>query len=392
MLTLWRRHLKACAHAARGRLYTKCACPIWCDGDVAGSRVRKSMDTRDWARAMRNLGKIEDPTHGMRPCHQPGCQALVESGRCLRHVRTVAAAIAAYHQANQDVRPETDRHRRRSLRILEAFLGERGIATVDAIGLEDLNAFRDGRKVGARTWIKELTNIRHFLRFCVRNEWVLRNWAEMVQMPRGLPPAKREPYEPNEVARIIAACDQIGRGPYERLRARAMVLLLRYTAMRISDVATLRRDRIRNGEIFIRAIKNGKAVKLPVPPELQAALDVLPRPRGAPDSECPYFFWSGNGAALTVTRDAKRTMETVYEASGVAAACSHRFRHTLATEVLEMGGSFEEAADILGDSVAIIRKHYAKWSVGRQTRITDLLARIWHAKNWKPEVVETKYA
>ncbi|MGA7239357.1 MAG: tyrosine-type recombinase/integrase [Bryobacteraceae bacterium] len=234
--------------------------------------------------------------------------------------------------------------------------------------------------------------MRHFLRFCVRNEWVLRNWAEMVQMPRGLAPAKREPYEPNEVARIIAACDQIGRGPYERLRARAMVLLLRYTAMRISDVATLRRDRIRNGEIFIRAIKNGKAVKLPVPPELQAALDVLPLPRGASGSECPYFFWSGNGAELTVTRDAKRTMETVYEASGVADACSHRFRHTLATEVLEMGGSFEEAADILGDSVAIIRKHYAKWSVGRQTRITDLLARIWHAKNWKPEVVETKYA
>ena len=197
------------------------------------------MDTRDWARAMRSIGKIEDPTHGMRPCLQPGCQAPVESGRCQRHVLTVAAAIAAYHQANQDVRPETDRHRKRSLRILEAFLGERGVATVDAIGLEDLNAFRDGRKVGARTWVKELTNVRHFLRFFVRNEWVLRNWAEMVQMPRGLPPAKREPYEPNEVARIIAACDQIGRGAYEQLRARAMVLLMRYTALRISDVVTL---------------------------------------------------------------------------------------------------------------------------------------------------------
>ena len=346
------------------------------------------MDTRDWARAMRNLGKLEDPTRGLRPCQQSGCQALMESGRCQRHSRTVAAAIAAYHQANQDVRPETDRHRKRSLRILEAFLGERGVAAVDAIGLEDLNAFRDGRKVGARTWVKELTNVRHFLRFCVRNEWVLRNWAEMVQMPKGLPPAKREPYEPNEVARIIAACDQIGRGAYERLRARAMVLLMRYTALRISDVVTLHRDRVRNGEIFIRAIKNGNAVKLPVPAELQAALDVLPVPRGAAGSECPYFFWSGNGAELTATRDAKRTMETVYKASGVADACSHRFRHTLVTEVLEMGGTFEEAADILGDSVAIIRKHYAKWSAGRQARITDLLARIWHAKNWKTEVIE----
>ena len=83
-------------------------------------------------------------------------------------------------------------------------------------------------------------------------------------------------------------------------------------------------------------------------------------------------------------------MDAVYKASGVADACSHRFRHTLATEVLEMGGTFGEAADILGDSEAIIRKHYTKWSSGRQARITDLLARIWHAKNWKLEAAETK--
>lgn len=37
-------------------------------------------------------------------------------------------------------------------------------------------------------------------------------------MPKGLAPAKREPYEPNEIVRIIAACDQIGRGAYERSR------------------------------------------------------------------------------------------------------------------------------------------------------------------------------
>jgi hypothetical protein len=35
------------------------------------------------------------------------------------------------------------------------------------------------------------------------------------------------------------------------------------------------------------------------------------------------------------------------KASGVLGACTH---HTLATEVLEMGGTFEEAADILGDT------------------------------------------
>ena len=40
-----------------------------------------------------------------------------------------------------------------------------------------------------------------------------------------------------------------------------------------------------------------------------------------------------------------------------------------------------EAADVLGDSEAIVGKHCAKWSLGRQARISDLLARIWRTKN-----------
>jgi integrase len=167
-----------------------------------------------------------------------------------------------------------------------------------------------------------------------------------------------------------------------------MVLLLRYTALRISDVATLERDRVRGGEIFVRTTKNGKPVRLPVPADLQSALSVLPLPRGSGDPDCPYFFWSGHGTPAAIIRDVRRTLEAVYEKSGVEGACSHRFRHTLATEVLEMGGTFEEAADILGDTEAIVRKHYAKWSVARQARISDLLARIWHAKKPSQEVDE----
>ena len=91
-----------------------------------------------------------------------------------------------------------------------------------------------------------------------------------------------------------------------------------------------------------------------------------------------------------MVRDATRTVSAVFKASGVAGACSHRFRHTIATEILELGGTFEEAADILGDSPELVRKHYAKWSRARQASITDLLARIWHTKKFDPETVENK--
>jgi integrase len=146
--------------------------------------------------------------------------------------------------------------------------------------------------------------------------------------------------------------------PYERLRARAMVLLLRYTGLRISDVATLEKSCIRFGEILVRTTKNGKPVKLPLHSDLKAALDLLPLPRGADLADCPYLFWSGKGTCKAVVRDVTRTLAAVFKASGVEGACSHRFRPTLATEVLEMGGTYEEAADTLGDLEAIIKKHY----------------------------------
>ena|ERR1035437_8952401 len=113
--------------------------------------------------------------------------------------------------------------------------------------------------------------------------------------------------------------------------------------------------------------------------------------RGADGPDCPYLFWSGHGSRRAFITVAGRSVAAVFQASGVAGACSHRFRHTLATEVLEMGGTFAEAADILEDSPATVGKHYAKWSRGRQNRISDLLARLWHAKKPSLEVQDSQY-
>jgi predicted transcriptional regulator len=56
--------------------------------------------------------------------------------------------------------------------------------------------------------------------------------------------------------------------------------------------------------------------------------------------------------------------------------------HTLATELLGNGASFEDVADILGNSPEIVRKHYAKWSPARQSRIDDLMARVHSGIVW----------
>ena len=72
-------------------------------------------------------------------------------------------------------------------------------------------------------------------------------------------------------------------------------------------------------------------------------------------------------------RDATRTLTVVFRASGVVGAHAHRFRHTLASEILERGGSLELAADVLGNTPALVAKHYGKWTPKRQQRVSDIL-------------------
>jgi predicted transcriptional regulator len=73
----------------------------------------------------------------------------------------------------------------------------------------------------------------------------------------------------------------------------------------------------------------------------------------------------------------------VFKESKVERPHAHRFRHPLATELLGRSASIEDVADILGNSPAIVRKHYAKWSPARQKRIDDLMATMTSAStNW----------
>lgn len=105
---------------------------------------------------------------------------------------------------------------------------------------------------------------------------------------------------------------------------------------------------------------------------MKLALDALPVPRNAP-KDCPYYFWNGHTSRRAVVGIAERAMAAVFNKSGVKDAHAHRYRHTLATRLLEQGATFEQVADILGNSPGVVRKHYGKWSKGRQENIDRLM-------------------
>ena len=192
--------------------------------------------------------------------------------------------------------------------------------------------------------------------------------------PRNIKPTPVEPYTPSEITKLLAACQKFGKTSYERRRAKAMLLLLRYAALRVSDIGTLRRDRIRDGQILLHTQKTGGTVYLPLPAEVSDALDAVPPPRG--DIESPYFFCSRHASQRTMVSIAERCLRAVFRTSGVHNARTHRFRHTLATEILVRGGTEQDVADILGISPRVVREHYAQWTPARQKRIATVMRRV----------------
>jgi integrase len=137
------------------------------------------------------------------------------------------------------------------------------------------------------------------------------------------------PYTQTEIVKIIVACDQVGRNSYERRRARAMVLLMRFAGLRISDVVTLSRDHIRGTRLEKRAVKNHVMIRVELPAVVLTALDLLPQPKAAAQ-ENRRFFSKDDAVLRSQVKGAWRTLAAVFKRSGVKRAKPHRFRHTLA--------------------------------------------------------------
>jgi len=268
---LFRRHTPACSRA-RGDNH-RCACPVWADGMLDGRRKRLAMKTSDWKAAADKMQRIERGDE------------LPE--------KSLQEAFAEW-KADLTVEDSTRRKYVRAVAGLVAFLEKRGVASLAQVRSADMQALRASRKVSRGTLAREIQTWRLFFNWCMADgrEWLRKNPGKWVSVTKGQKQRPVQPYTREEIAAIIAACDLIGRTGYERARARALVMVLRYTGLRIGDALALSRNNVRDGQVSVYTSKEGVQVWLPLHRDMQAALELLPLPRGA-EAGCRYFFWNG---------------------------------------------------------------------------------------------------
>src|SRR5205823_3206375 len=150
---------------------------------------------------------------------------------------------------------------------------------------------------------------------------------------------------------------------------------LDFTQIRRSDVVTLSREHIQGNHLVKRAVKNHRLIRLELHPDVLRALEALPQPKAAAERSILYFS-GGKATVRSLVKGAQRTLAAVFDRAKVDRAHPHRFRHTLASELLGKGAAIEDVASILGDSPTTIRRHYAKWTPEYQARKDQVIRMI----------------
>ncbi len=374
-MILWRRHKAGCVAAALCRCRGEhkrechcCRCPIWADGYFGASRIRKSLDTGDWAKAERKVAEME-------AARQEGSLPLPMESESV----SIAAACEDFlsNARARGLREDSTVYKYRLLfEQMKTFARDNGLQFLSEFDLPTLRKFRASWANENFSAQKKLESLRTFFRFVQANGWIAENAAAKLESQKTCRPQVL-PFTREEWLRILAACDayrdnygRTGQGNARRLRA--LVLLLRYSGLRIGDAVALPRERIAGGKLFLYTAKTGTPVWCPVPDAVVQALDAV---RGTNEK---YFFWTGEGKLKSAVGDWQRSLKKLFVLAKVPGGHPHRFRHTFAVELLLAGVPIERVSVLLGHaSTRITEKHYSAWVRARQEQLEADVRRTW---------------
>lgn len=174
------------------------------------------------------------------------------------------------------------------------------------------------------------------------------------------------------------------------LRLHALVNLMRWSGLAITEAVTLGRNRLNaKDRLELYRTKTGNSVTVVLPPHVANELRSVPP---GPDAHPDYFFWSGKGrrnkSASTWQKALRRLWRLVKPALNLQdrdgkpiQPKSHMFRNTFAVELLKKGVSLEHVAMLLADAPDTVREHYYPWIPALQKELERAVKSTWTHPN-----------
>ena len=242
----------------------------------------------------------------------------------------------------------------------------------------------------AETKRNTLKAMRQALKKGITWSYTTTNAATAVDLPDEDPRPPRPFQSQTEVDRLAAAFQK---PLYSALVVFACETGLRpqeWQALRWSDVNTSERELTIRGTIRNRKIEEGKAKTkrslrtVALSDRALAALNSLPRPL----RDDPLVFAGRGGAPIGLASFRSRPWKRALAASGIEYREVYAMRDTYATSLLNLGISSDLIAAQMGNTPAIVLKHYGLWQKTSHEKMLDLINDAAEQTGQKPDSLE----
>lgn len=363
------RHRPNCDKSHFGSNHRGCDCPKFLRYSRDGKQVRKPANTRSWATAEAHAKELEARLNG-----------LVSTAAPKSEQRTIAQAIETFitRKESENVTESTVRKLRYQLFLFEEFTSARSKFYPSEITTQDVIDFRASWKWGDLTRIKAQQNLRGFLRFaCDGNRQALLDVLSTIKQTKdGRERRKPKPLSEAELKKLLAQVPKTFKD--EPRKIPLVVAFIKGavgTGLACTDMVHLEKRALEsatNGVLEIERHKTGRKAT----PRIDDALrdELLTITNGNPR----YVFWNGNSLPHSATGLWLTDLRQLFKDVGlwIKGNLSHRFRDTAVDFWLAAGCSMTDVAAMIGDTVAVVEKHYSDLASKRMTeRLTKLPAR-----------------
>jgi len=299
--------------------------------------------------------------------------------------QTVRVAVRLYleDKAQLNLRPGSNWYSK-LVRELDgrfaAWCDRKRILLLTEVSLENLESYRKEWTDAAISRRKRQELLRAFFRYCLRHKWITENLAEHLSTIR-VPTMPTLPLTREQFERVMDAAKRYNpKSPdaeWRRRRAAAMLLLLRWSGLRLGDASRLERVKLTDrGSLRLYTQKTGEGVYVPLPDDVVRLLRELENP---PNPKC--FFWNGTCTSESTVKRWWGTLRAIFRAAGVSEAHPHMLRDTFAVEYLLAGMPLEQVSVMLGhSSIKVTERHYSPWVSARQNQLEESVRRAWTSR------------
>jgi integrase/recombinase XerD len=359
--TVYTKHSPDCPHKD-DRFYRRCKCRKWFY--VARKRDRIPAKTRSWEQAERVARQYAGEA-----------TAADYGGKTVRE----AVKLFLADKQQQALSKNWIDKLTYELRSLEAWSEREGFALLSELSLERLEQFRKEWNGAPVTRRKRQERLRSFFLYCTKHKWVTENVVANLSTIK-VTEQPTLPLTKEQFASVLEAASRYNPAApdsaWRRERATAMLLLLRWSGLRLGDAATLEREKLsQNGELLLTMQKTGESVYVPLPPNVVKCLQELKNPDNG-----RFFFWNTTSLKESTRVRWWATLKAIFRLAGIPEVHPHQLRDTFAVEMLLAGVPLDQVSKLLGhSSVKVTEKHYAPWVSARQQQLAASVRKAWEA-------------